>query len=196
MRDTRSTRRPRFRDAMRARLGGSGSGCESAGHVAQAEPPAYLETALRITAVAPVRDDVCCPAPAGSAAAERWPAVPPVFCRPARPGADPVPPSGWFRATPRSHRRRDPKPCRGLPEPSREIARLKACDARVAPASTVHLRSSQHGEIPWLPIPPLAAPGCGRPASWAKSAHAPPPPPGPSRAARSIRSPFKAETDP
>ena len=34
-----------------------------AGHVAQAEPPAYLETALRITAVAPVRDDGCCPGP-------------------------------------------------------------------------------------------------------------------------------------
>lgn len=34
-----------------------------AGHVARGEPPAYLETALRITAVGPVRDDSCCPGP-------------------------------------------------------------------------------------------------------------------------------------
>ncbi len=38
-----------------------------AGHVARAEPPAYvstyLETALRITAAAPIRDDGCCPGP-------------------------------------------------------------------------------------------------------------------------------------
>ncbi len=34
-----------------------------AGHVARAEPLAYVETALRITVVAPVRDHGCCPGP-------------------------------------------------------------------------------------------------------------------------------------
>ncbi len=98
-----------------------------AGHVARAEPLAYatyLETALRITAVAPIRDDGCCPGPCrvrccgtmACCAAGILPGRPP--WRRSRSG-----PSGWSRATPPFAPAPDPKPCRGLPEPSREMRR-------------------------------------------------------------------------
>ncbi len=87
-----------------------------AGHVARAEPLAYVETALRITAVAPIRDAGCCPGPCrvrccgtmACCAAGILPARPP--WRRSRSGRQAGP-----ARRPRSHRRRTRSPAEASP---------------------------------------------------------------------------------